>query len=58
MTAHPQTSPQPPVHRLPDALARQVVAVRRDLHEHPELSWAEERTTAVVSRTLEAAGYG
>lgn len=56
MTADPQTSPQPPVHRLSDALARQVVAVRRDLHEHPELSWAEERTTAVVSRTLEAAG--
>lgn len=56
MTANPQTTPQPPVHRLPTALARQVVAVRRDLHEHPELSWAEERTTAVVSRTLEAAG--
>ena len=56
MTAYPQSSPQPPVHPLPAALAREVVAIRRDLHEHPELSWAEERTTAVVSRHLGAAG--
>lgn len=56
MSAHPQSSPKPPVQPLPDALAREVVAVRRDLHEHPELSWAEERTTAVVTRHLEAAG--
>ncbi|MEO7746199.1 MAG: amidohydrolase [Actinomycetota bacterium] len=56
MTADPQTLPQPPAHPIPAALAREVVAIRRDLHEHPELSWAEERTTAVVGRHLEAAG--
>lgn len=43
-------------HRLTDALAHEVIAVRRDLHAHPELSWSEERTTAVVSKHLTAAG--
>lgn len=40
------------VARLEDEL----VAIRRDLHAHPELSWQEERTTAVVARRLEQAG--
>jgi metal-dependent amidase/aminoacylase/carboxypeptidase family protein len=26
----------------------ELVALRRDLHAHPELSWAEVRTTAVL----------
>ena len=29
-----------------DAHAEELVALRRDLHAHPELSWQEERTTA------------
>ncbi|WP_051706852.1 amidohydrolase [Nocardioides aequoreus] len=33
-----------------------LVDVRRDLHAHPELSWAEERTAAVLSKHLEHAG--
>jgi amidohydrolase len=37
-------------------LAARMVAVRRDLHAHPELSWQEVRTTAVVAAELEAAG--
>ncbi len=45
-----------PAYRLTDALAHEVTAVRRDLHAHPELSWREERTTAVLSGHLEAAG--
>ena len=52
---------------LPQALARdldariarvtpKVVSWRRDLHEHPELSFAEERTAGVVAAHLKALG--
>lgn len=34
----------------------ELVELRRDLHAHPELSWAETRTTAIVAERLEAAG--
>lgn len=34
----------------------ELVAVRRDLHAHPELSWAEVRTTRVLHQRLVAAG--
>lgn len=33
-----------------------LVEVRRDLHAHPELSWAEERTSAVIAKHLDEAG--
>jgi metal-dependent amidase/aminoacylase/carboxypeptidase family protein len=36
--------------------AQDLVALRRDLHAHPELSWAEVRTTRVVRERLLAAG--
>lgn len=39
-----------------DALTDQVIAVRRDLHAHPELSWREHRTTDIVADCLGAAG--
>ena len=35
-----------------DALADELVALRRDLHVHPELAWQEERTTALVAERL------
>jgi len=38
------------------ALADELVAVRRDLHAHPELSWHESRTTALLAQRLDAAG--
>ena len=38
------------------AYADDLVALRRDLHAHPELSWAEVRTTRVVRERLLAAG--
>ena len=44
---------------LDDALTRleaEMIDVRRDLHAHPELSWAEERTTGVVAKRLADAG--
>ncbi|NUR09043.1 MAG: amidohydrolase [Nocardioidaceae bacterium] len=41
-----------------DALADDLVALRRDLHAHPELAWQEQRTTALVAERLEKAGLG
>ncbi|WP_121258244.1 amidohydrolase [Nocardioides ferulae] len=40
-----------------DAHLEELVALRRDLHAHPELSWAEHRTTEVVAARVEAAGW-
>ena len=40
-----------------DKYADDLVALRRDLHAHPELSWAEERTSEAVVTALEAAGW-
>ena len=34
----------------------ELVELRRDLHAHPELSWAETRTTDIVAERLQAAG--
>jgi amidohydrolase len=49
---------------MPDALADAItaatptmVALRHDLHEHPELSYDEHRTTAVITRRLEELGW-
>ena len=36
--------------------ASELVAVRRDLHAHPELGRQEHRTTALLNDRLEAAG--
>jgi amidohydrolase len=51
---------------LPDAvaplfappLATDLVALRRDLHRHPELSWQESRTVGALERALGALGVG
>ena len=40
---------------LVKSYADELVALRRDLHAHPELSWQEERTTGVVRDRLVAA---
>ncbi len=34
----------------------ELVDLRRDLHTHPELSWAEKRTTGIVAARLDEAG--
>ncbi|MCM0640167.1 amidohydrolase [Cellulomonas wangsupingiae] len=39
-----------------DGLRTELVAIRRDLHAHPELARTEERTTRVVAERLRAAG--
>jgi amidohydrolase len=35
----------------------ELVALRRDLHAHPELSWRELRTTALVAARVQQAGW-
>ena len=56
MGAHPGYSPT--MHLLPDILekASELAAVRRDLHAHPELAFAEERTSEIIARRLERLG--
>ncbi len=39
------------------AQAEWLLELRRDLHAHPELSWAETRTTECVATALKEAGY-
>ena len=40
-----------------DAMRDVLVAVRRDLHAHPELAFEEVRTAGIVARTLGELGY-
>jgi len=35
----------------------ELIAVRRDLHQHPELKFEERRTAGIAARALRAAGY-
>jgi amidohydrolase len=40
-----------------DKYDAELVDLRRDLHAHPELSWAELRTTALLATRVEQAGW-
>ncbi len=54
------TAPMTPSDMVAQAVAsheRELVALRRDLHAHPELSWEETRTTEEVAQRLVAAGW-
>jgi amidohydrolase len=42
---------------VPERLADDVVLVRRDLHMHPELGFAEHRTAGIVAARLRHLGY-
>lgn len=39
-----------------DDLTDELVAIRRDIHAHPETAWQEERTTTLVAERLEQSG--
>lgn len=39
-----------------DAVAEEVLEVRRHLHAHPEVSWQEEETTGLLAKLLSEAG--
>jgi amidohydrolase len=40
-----------------DAMRDELIAVRRDLHAHPELAFEEVRTAGIVAKTLRELGY-
>ncbi|MGH8164278.1 MAG: amidohydrolase, partial [Rhodanobacteraceae bacterium] len=42
---------------IPQKLADDVVAIRRDLHMHPELGFEERRTAAIVADRLSSSGF-
>jgi len=44
------------IDRAADSLLEELVALRRDLHAHPEIGHAEHRTTDLVVDTLDRAG--
>ena len=44
------------IEHIVEKYSGELVDLRRDLHAHPELSWAEERTTRVVADRLAEAG--
>jgi len=41
---------------IPPELFERLVALRRDIHRHPELSWEEERTASIIETRLAALG--
>ncbi len=51
----PAAAPQL-IDRALDGLTPEMIAFRRDIHAHPELSWHEARTTAAVSDHLRRVG--
>ena len=46
----------PTIHEHAQALAERTVALRRDLHQHPEIAFEEVRTMGVVAERLRALG--
>ena len=39
-----------------ELMAKDLVEIRRDLHQHPELSFQEARTASVAAREMEILG--
>jgi amidohydrolase len=48
--------PRLPLRSEVEALRETVVATRRDFHEHPELSWHEQRTQRIIHERLTSLG--
>ena len=45
-----------PVHTLAEDTVKEMIAVRRDLHQHPETAFEEVRTSGIVAERLRALG--
>src|SRR5687768_15504481 len=56
MSVSTATTPLPPARRSVQSITSDAIAVRRDLHEHAELSTEEHRTQGVIVERLRAAG--
>src|SRR3954452_19382680 len=59
-TADPRPADTPADVLIDDVVAAaedELVALRRDLHTHPELSWRELRTTSLVAARIARAGW-
>src|SRR3954454_20597649 len=56
--AHPAASAVDAlIESVVDESDAELVELRRDLHAHPELSWREIRTTALVAARIRRAGW-
>ena len=55
-TAGPAGPSPESIRRAVDGVAERMVALRRDIHAHPELAWKEVRTSALVADELPRAG--
>ena len=40
-----------------EAIEKEAIRIRRDLHTYPESGWLEFRTTSVAASMLESLGY-
>lgn len=45
-----------PIHTAAQALSAETVALRRDLHAHPEIAFQEDRTAGIIAERLRALG--
>src|ERR1700730_1938509 len=54
--ADPCFAQQTPVEKAAASELPSLLAIYKDIHSHPELSWHEERTSGLIAKELRAAG--